>query len=94
MSEREEQAPGASPVAMVDRVARAIAGQLDGELDDGWRAKARAGIAAMREPTPAMVEAGDAVERSWEYADNGSREYSDLDPAEAWRAMIDEALKP
>ena len=42
--------------------------------------RARAAIAAMREPTEAMVSAADAVG-------------IDSDPTEYWPAMIDEALK-
>ena len=74
MSEREEQVAGASPVTMVERVARALCTQSN--LDDGYRddatfrasleagmwrnheAQARAAIAAMRDPTEAMMDAG------------------------------------
>lgn len=78
---------------MVERVARAIAEEINGgKFDDArWynddqrdvhRRRARAAIEAMREPTEAMLTAGDsAMIRKDDAA------------ADAWQAMVDEALK-
>jgi hypothetical protein len=76
---------------MIERVARALClrrGKIDGESDLGdyverhWSChteEARDAIAAMREPTEAMVEAaGDAKNSDWD---------------EIWHPMIDAALK-
>ncbi len=63
---------------MVERVARAI-GKLDGIPDELWSASvphARAAIAAMREPTDEMVEAG----------------WKQRSARTTWKAMIDAAL--
>jgi hypothetical protein len=45
------------------------------------RKKARAAIAAMREPTDGMMHAWSGI-------------WSDLSANDVWQAMIDEALKP
>ena len=87
MSEREEQAAGASPVTMVERVARAIEqefGPIYGHLcrHEDAVSCARAAIAAMREPTEAMMDAGISAVP-----------YSVLLNV-SYPAMIDEALKP
>lgn len=74
---------------MIERVARAL-WVADGQPDqyetyaDELRVKARAAIAAMREPTEGMIECAGYVS-----------DYSDLENifAHSWRAMIDEALK-
>ena len=75
---------------MVERVARHIAGIAWGDIDDEtrqfWLARARAAIAAMREPTEPMIEAGFGA---------GARRCDGIlfeDFAKAWRAMIDAAL--
>lgn len=75
---------------MVERVARAIADQLNPETKDfpapTWATQAaRRAIAAMREPTVAM-----------ECVDVKLPDYGDYDCIpndDIWRAMIDEALK-
>jgi hypothetical protein len=69
---------------MVERVAKAIA-DADGDYTamDHHRGRARAAIAAMREPTREMIDA--AYKR--DYYDNG------LSPEVAWQTMIDETLK-
>lgn len=67
---------------MVDRVARALV-ERGVEYDDQTLERmARAAIAAMREPTEAMIEAGQAEE--W----TGKREAVES----VWGAMIDAAL--
>ena len=76
---------------MVDRVARAIKTRFDDRADgvmimDFARDLAEVAIAAMREPTLAMFEAGDFQTPS----------FSEGDPERAtrvWRAMVDEALR-
>ena len=76
---------------MVERVARAIdqslgalidldGGRLQGELDLRLALAARAAIAAMREPTEAMLYAC-------------TREQADFKTGIGWQVMIDEALK-
>ena len=79
---------------MVERIAIAVC-EADGclwseatDLDKGlYRDTARAAIAAMREPTDAMIGQGYGYAISYE--DEGVVE----SPSEVWRAMIDEALK-
>jgi hypothetical protein len=63
---------------------------LVGGLGDAWPYIARAAIAAMREPSNAMVSAAEAH-------DDGYSGPSSAGPADAethWKAMIDAALKP
>ena len=70
---------------MVDRVARALCEDdyqgtwlyIDNIAQEGYRKQARAALAAMREPTEAMINS------TW--ASSGD--------IRAWRAFIDEALK-
>ncbi len=81
---------------MVESVAKAMAEQ--GQAHTKWedcaetfrekmRAQARAAIEAMREPTPAMVDAG------YE-ADNGEdRHLGERGARDCWRLMVDAALK-
>jgi hypothetical protein len=74
---------------MVERLARAIAGVPTGFLDERWYRKARDGIAAMREPTEAMLDnAFEYIGFSGESLKNKKREIAD-----DWRAMIDQALE-
>lgn len=54
---------------------------LPEDYREQYLGRARAAIAAMREPTEAMADAG-----RWDAEDDG--------PFPCWRAMIDEALKP
>jgi hypothetical protein len=71
---------------LVKRVARAIAkaanpmpwDMLDEDAVRSYHLQARAAIAAMREPTEAMIEAVPDV----------------MTASEAWQAMIDAALSP
>lgn len=70
---------------MVERVAQAICGDDNpANILEIHRHRARAAIAAMREPTEGMVEAG---QNSGVIYDAG------LVPHHVWQAMIDEALK-
>lgn len=73
---------------MVDRVARAIHAELEKTwcvmLTGHGEELGRAAIAAMREPTEAMMRAGDAAAESACSGDEG---------LEAWDAMIDAALE-
>lgn len=65
---------------MIERVARALAESLGG---DDWRAftdAARTAVAAMREPTPEMLEAALPDMPDWGYL------------PEDWRAMIDHVV--
>lgn len=48
-----------------------------------WELMARAAIAALREPTEAMISEG--------YCEAGG---TDADPEKVWKFMIDQALKP
>lgn len=78
---------------MVERVARAIQA-FDGHaaaegVKPGYEAIARAAIAAMREPTEAMMQEGALHLRM---ADDAVSTTAN-DAADTWRAMIDEALK-
>lgn len=70
---------------MVEQVARALAKHADDSFEDApagfWEDFARAAIAAMREPTEAMVKEGN------KYTDWASG------ADDAWEVMIDEALK-
>ena len=69
---------------IINRVAREIEG-IDTSSVEGARLAARAAIAAMREPTPEMIEAGlDAYEFWGRTAEH---------VADDWRDMIDAALK-
>jgi len=70
--------------SMVERVARAIA-----ESNEVWGddlVKARAAIAAMREPTEAMVNAGSHL-----YVAGTARGELDYEAETVWKAMIDAA---
>jgi hypothetical protein len=77
-------------MTMIERVARAThnhsrehANSWDELLPyyhNKYRQDARAAIAAMREPTEAMINAGDRTDH-------------DVEAATVWQAMIDEALK-
>lgn len=86
---------------MVERVAVALAKSNGGDFFDPkfyteeqrnvWRTKARDGISAMREPTTAMLAAGDceifedrAAPTDWQLRAVRS----------GWRAMVDAALTP
>ena len=71
---------------MVERVAKAMVDE-DGDytVRDHHRRRARAAIAAMREPTQRMLEVGRR---------GPNREYMwDHDALVAWQDMVDEALK-
>ena|SRR5947209_775032 len=91
---------------MVERVARAMfestrththVGEIwdsrIAETQDWYRGTARAAIAAMREPTEAMIEAAYSFSSpiKAEGAEIGSIRQRH-EPADAWRAMIDQAL--
>ena len=105
MSEREEQVAGASPVTMVERVARAIEqefgpiyghrllGEFGARHQDAVSC-ARAAIAAMREPTEAMMDLGATVRGNHQPFGSPHDWNNDTNCAGIWRAMIDEALKP
>lgn len=88
---------------MVERVARAVckANGTDPDNDDfppcDWRnyvPEANAAIAAMREPTGAMIDAG-ANSYGVPTPAIGSLPLSVLNgqPSKAWKTMIDEALR-
>jgi hypothetical protein len=69
---------------MIERVARAIADAFMEDYSEApnlYDEMAEAAIAAMREPTEAMIEAG-----RWPAEDDG--------PAACWQAMIGAALTP
>ena len=76
---------------MVERVAKELArvrqaanwGELAEKGREFWRKDARAAIAAMREPTEAMLSPP-VAQRSW---------WEDMTPLTVWQAMIDEALE-
>lgn len=77
---------------MVERVARALASQRANPYGDWkpWVKFARAAIAAMREPTEAMVNAAyDSFD--WGPPMVGPRD--DAMPKPVWQTMIDEAMK-
>lgn len=80
---------GAEMTSMVERVARAIADNTLGMSAD-YEYAARAAIAAMREPTEAMVAAGDIPEI---VNCSGGCMAEGANPDLVWHAMIDEALK-
>lgn len=76
---------------MVERVARAIAGADRNQWDHMFAPRkamfvcfARAAMAAMREPTEAMIDSG---------MNTGYAPACDLEVDAHWRAMIDEALR-
>lgn len=66
---------------MVERVQKAIESLTQHHTGSSSEALARAAMAAMREPTEAMVNAGGEIENSNRVA------------VEIWQSMIDEALK-
>lgn len=76
---------------MVERVAKDLGRQISGGevslgkrhdgSENGWIQAARAAIAAMREPTDAMVDRG--LGHQW----------TEHTAPSVWKAMIDEALK-
>ncbi len=75
---------------MVIRVAKAMLGAFHEHAgpEEGMDAMARAAIAALREPTEAMVKFGDAVRG------NHAADYKGGNGTEnVFRAMIDEALR-
>lgn len=75
---------------MVERVARAIAGEDYTGFWGDWIDEARAAIEAMREPTPAACVAGGSA---YTVASGGSPD-GGLDAlVPAYRAMIDAALE-
>lgn len=66
---------------------------LDAQVEAKWREyerEAAAAIAAMREPTEEMLEAG---RRANELTDSNKLGLRYVSPDGAWRAMIDEAMK-
>lgn len=73
-----------SDMTMVERVAHALSGTLDGDDPEEARkyyiAVARTAIEAMREPTDAMLEA------TW------AKLHANISDADFWSAMIDAAL--
>lgn len=81
---------------MILRMARAIGSEL--EKDDmpegGWgalmRDAARATLKAMRDPTEAMIRAGENTPLT----SLGNGQYADPRPEAVYRAMIDTALNP
>lgn len=84
---------------MIERVARAMlrknayfAGR---HSNDEVRELARAAILAMREPTEAMMRAGeDAISREIYANESDEAELSFNGEVTAWQAMIDAALAP
>jgi hypothetical protein len=72
---------------MVERVARGIAESFSraDPLWENWLPQARAAIAAMREPTAAMVDLGRGI--------GPDAPYGLAETRERWHAMIDECLK-
>ena len=93
----EDRAAGASPVTMVERVRLALErywlehGYDPSEPDEG---AARAAIAAMREPTEAMMDLGATVRGNHQPFGSPHDWNNDTNCAGIWRAMIDRALKP
>lgn len=81
---------------MVERVAREIRFVMYGvppqrpfDVDSFWLVYAKAAIQAMRDPTSEMASAGFVA-----YEDSFLQGSEGIEPfQEAWRAMIDEALK-
>lgn len=85
---------------MVERVARAIAGANGGDPDmeyDGgpvwWKHEihARAVLAALREPTEAMIQAGGTIEAGAVDRNGAQDEIGSRNAGDVWRAMIDAA---
>ncbi len=76
---------------MVERVAKAIDDTfpVDETDDESKKHCARAAIAAMREPTPEMIE---AAINTWDRYAAGHRLLG-ADVEEIWQAAIDKALK-
>lgn len=66
---------------MIERVARALAASLGGGDWRSFTEAARAAVAAMREPTPDMLEAALPDMPDWGYLPDD------------WRAMIDHVVK-
>lgn len=83
---------------MIERVARAMAranypAATDNDIDEmweGWVKEARAAIAAMREPTPAMIDR--FVSRALQVQIGGGYTWSDY-ARDQWQTMIDAALQ-
>lgn len=80
--------------SMIERVENAIVEAMNADPKGGsFSRAARAAIAAMREPTKAMKEAGfDAVLGSVDALPCGPIEIQSDAGSYTWRAMIDEAL--
>ncbi len=77
---------------MIERAARAIATSLE-VSPESWRDhvdEARAVIQAMREPTEAMIRAGEG--EIFEHRANAD-DWALQATKEGWEAMIDEALR-
>jgi hypothetical protein len=73
--------------------AESIAFHFDAAAEN-WRANARAAIAAMREPTDAMITAGAHSNSEWHDDEAPLHEHAYRDSAKAiWQAMNDMALK-
>ena len=104
----ENQANGEA-CEVIDRVAKALYVKSRGfnppdriPSDDAerrawmkWRELARVALAAMKEPTEAMLMAG-CTSGSDEYCngeDGNWHEWVNYDPTDVWCAMIDKALK-
>lgn len=69
-------------------------GQVIGVAWRGYEWKARAAIAALREPTEAMLADGDsAIPRFEADAETGARMMGREGALECWRTMIDAALE-
>lgn len=93
---------------MIERVARGLhdseAAVLDNGLapferqPEGYRnrmcRRARAAIEAMREPTEAMISAGEATRTDClDWSPEPGEGLDGFDPRPAWQAMVDAALK-
>jgi hypothetical protein len=70
---------------MIDRVASAISALDTNIVANDYEAMARAVIAAMREPTEAMIDAAPDEAVGWS-------EIARRHAADYWRAMVDAAL--
>ncbi|KFL45872.1 hypothetical protein IL54_1283 [Sphingobium sp. ba1] len=89
MRQIARQALGGQPMNMIELVARALARRnfpvgSDADIDamwEGWADDAIAAIQAMRDPTPEMIEAGEAVDGT-------------VTALPIWQAMIDAATVP
>jgi hypothetical protein len=85
--------------AMIERVALAISASVPNDTfakDVGMSelsAMARAAIAAMREPTEAMISAGDQRLSDCWSLEHGEG-FDEDPPMPVWQAMIDAALAP